>query len=221
MKMQRGVLVIIVGILVILAGLKIARHFKSAKADRVITHTGNPGSAGALKLKEAMRELWTEHVLWTREYIIAAVSGLEELKDVTDRLLKNQEDIGNAIVPVYGKDAGNKLTVLLKDHILIAADVVKAAKEGNKELLASSDKSWHDNARYIAQFLSGANPNWPFQDLLNMLNEHLKVTAEEAVAYINKKWSDSIKTFGEVFRQAMMMADALTDGIVKQFPDKF
>jgi hypothetical protein len=39
------------------------------------------------------------------------------------RLLKNQEDIGNAIVPYYGAAAGTKLTDLLKQPILIAVDL--------------------------------------------------------------------------------------------------
>ena len=47
------------------------------------------------------------------------------------RLLKNQVDIGNAIKPFYGNVAGDKLTSLLKDHIMGAVDLLKAAKAGN------------------------------------------------------------------------------------------
>lgn len=178
-------------------------------------------STDAIALKTAMRELWAAHVLWTREYIVSAVADAAENKDVTDRLLRNQQDIGNAIVPYYGKEAGQKLADLLRDHILISADVVAAAKAGDQEKLTQADARWHDNAKDIAKFLSDANPHWPYQALVDMLNDHLKLTTEEAVAQIKGEWSASIAKFDEVFKQAMMMADDLSAGIIKQFPDKF
>ena len=72
----------------------------------------------------------------------------------------------------------------------------------------------------IATFLSGANPNWPRQALLDMLNQHLTLTTQEAVARLQKNWTADVAAFDAIFNQAMMMADALTDGIAKQFPAK-
>lgn len=173
-------------------------------------------------LRTAMRKLWADHVIWTRDYIIAAVAGADDAKVAAERLLKNQEDIGNAIIPYYGADAGKKLTALLKDHILIAVDVVAAAKAGDTEKLTDADKRWHANADDIARFLSGANPkSWPFEAMRDMLYEHLKLTTGEAVARIGKKWADDVKAFDDIFEQALGMADGLTKGVVAQFPDKF
>ncbi|MGC2310969.1 MAG: hypothetical protein WA432_05085 [Candidatus Babeliaceae bacterium] len=172
-------------------------------------------------LNQAMRKLWSDHVFWTRLYIISAAADSPDIQPTTNRLLKNQEDLGNAVASYYGNDAGKKLTELLKEHILIAADVVTQAKNNNQEKLEEADKKWHKNAEDIATFLSSANPNWPKDDLVNMLNLHLKLTTDEAVARLQKKWSDDIAAFDKVFVQALSMADALTTGIVKQFPDKF
>src|SRR5687768_11167336 len=88
---------------------------------------GNP----AFALKTAMRKLWTEHVIWTREYIVAAIAGTPDADAAATRLLRNQDDIGQAIVPLYGAAAGTKLTQLLKEHILIAVDLLAAAKKGD------------------------------------------------------------------------------------------
>jgi hypothetical protein len=173
------------------------------------------------KLRTGMHKLWADHVIWTRDYIIAAVADANDAKVASERLLKNQLDIGNAIAPYYGADAGHKLTELLKDHILIAVDLVAAAKVGDTEKLTDADKRWHANADEIATFLSSANPNWPFDAMRNMLYEHLKLTTGEAVARIGKKWADDVKAFDDIFEQAMGMADGLTKGIVTQFPDKF
>src|ERR1043165_2001103 len=85
----------------------------------------------AQEFHDAMRKLWEDHITWTRLYIVSFAAGLPDTDAVAARLLKNQEDIGNAIRPVYGNDAGDKLTQLLKDHINGAVDILKAAKAGD------------------------------------------------------------------------------------------
>jgi len=175
---------------------------------------------GAMMLHEGMRRLWSDHVVYTRLYIVDAAAGLPSAEATSKRLLKNQEDIGNAIEPYYGSAAGAKLTDLLKQHILIAVDLVAAAKANDQTKLADADKRWHANAADIASFLSSANPNWPKQTLLSMLNEHLALTTQEATARLQQRWDDDIAAFDKIFSQAMMMADALSNGIAKQFPGK-
>ena len=66
------------------------------------------------------RVLWTDHAVWTRLYIIESLDNSPAASAAATRLLKNQEDIGNAIKPYYGDAAGTQLTALLKEHILIA-----------------------------------------------------------------------------------------------------
>ncbi len=73
-------------------------------------------SQSEVKFENKFRRLWIDHVLWTSNYITSATTaGAEDQKQVLKRLLKNQEEIGNAVKPVYGEKAGNKLTALLKE----------------------------------------------------------------------------------------------------------
>ncbi|MEO8626000.1 MAG: acetylglutamate kinase [Candidatus Limnocylindrales bacterium] len=196
----------------------------------------------------ALRQLWTDHIQWTRGYIIDAVEGatisphiadaaysqigdlastLEVIKpkSATDaaavRLLKNQEDIGNAIVPYYGTDAGAALTKLLKDHIVIAVGLVENAKGGDQAAFAANDQKWTDNIRDIARFLSGANPAWPENDVFDLLNQHLNLTKGEVVARLQKNWAADVKVSDDLLAEAMVIADTLYDGLVAQFPDRF
>ena len=186
------------------------------------TPAASPGSTDkATKLVLALRDLWVDHTGWTRNYIISFVAGLPDTNLVAQRLLKNQEDIGNAIKPFYGSEAGNKLTSLLKDHITGAVELLKAAKAGNKTGAAAAEKKWYDNADQIATFLSKANPNWSKVALKNMLDNHLALTKAEAVARLTGNYATDIATYDKVRQEANMMSDALVDGIVKQFPDKF
>ena len=174
----------------------------------------------AVEVKMAVRKLWEDHITYTRNYIISALADLPDSDAVAGRLLKNQDDIGDAIKPYYGEDAGKKLAALLRDHILIATEVVKAAKT-NKSQLADAQKKWSDNGKEIAAFLSSANPNWSKKDLEEMLQKHLDLTTGEVVGRLNKNWVADIKAYDDGHVHMLMFADALTDGIAKQFPDKF
>lgn len=170
-------------------------------------------------LRMAMRKLW--YAVYTRNYAISALAGLDDAGNVAERLLKNQGDIGNAIKPFYGNDAGDTLAGLLREHIRIAADIVKAANSGNNDGVTAGERKWHMNADEIAAFLSGANPNWPKAVLGDMLYKHLDYTNAEVVSRLKKDWIADSDAYRKGHEHILMLADMLTDGIVKQFPDKF
>ena len=182
---------------------------------------GGTGVSPATQLRQDMRKLWTDHVVWTRDYIVAAVGDQPGAQAAAARLLKNQEDIGAAIAGVYGKPAGDKLTTLLKEHITIAVDVIKFAKAGDKANQSQADAKWKKNGEEIAGFLAKANPNWPRATLVDMMNKHLSTTTDEVVARLTKNWDADVRAFDAVYNHILMMADALTDGILKQHPQKF
>ena len=174
----------------------------------------------AVKLKENMRRLWADHVIYTRQYIVDAVDGTGAANTSLSRLMRNQEDIGNAVAQYFGSPAGAQLTSLLKSHISIAGELVASAKAGDNAKVADADRRWHSNAVDIATFLANANSNWSRDDLIAMLNEHLMLTTQEATARIHKDFATDQASFDRIFTQAMNMADALADGIVKKFPEK-
>ena len=194
-----------------------------AKTGDVRSHSvSTPDGAKHAAFQDAMRKLWEDHITWTRVFIISAVADLPDKAAATDRLLQNQVDIGNAIKPYYGDEAGNKLTTLLKEHITTAAEVVAAAKANDKAKLDDANKRWFANADQIADFLSGANAkNWPAAEMKSMMREHLNLTTNEAVARLKGDWAADIKAYDAVHEQILKMADMLTMGIVKQFPNKF
>jgi hypothetical protein len=175
-----------------------------------------------ITLTLAMNKLWEDHVTWTRVYIISVTSGLPDADTAAKRLLQNQVDIGNAIKPFYGDQAGEQLTSLLKDHILTAADLLAAAKSGDNAKFNDANKRWYDNANQIAAFLNSANPNhWSLSDMQSMMKSHLDLTLDEATARLKSDWSGDVVAYDKVHDEILQMAGVLTDGIVKQFPDKF
>lgn len=178
-------------------------------------------SDSQLSLYQNMRKLWADHVFWTREYIVSAIDENADLEFAAERLLENQEHIGQAIVPYYGQAAGDQLTKLLKEHILIAVDLVEAAKIDDQEKFNDANDRWHQNASDISTFLSSANSSWPEEALVEAMNMHLKTTIDEAVARLTKNYEKDVTAFDAVFDHMMHMSDTLAAGIIAQFPEKF
>jgi hypothetical protein len=171
---------------------------------------------------DQMRKLWEDHVTWTRLAIISLASGTPDTQATVGRLLQNQTDIGDAIKPFYGDAAGQELTRLLREHILIAADLIAAAKAGDQAGVAQQQARWTANADEIAAFLASANPDsWPLDEMKTMLHEHLRLTTNEAVARLQGDWAADIAAYDEIHVQALGMADMLSNGIIKQFPSRF
>jgi hypothetical protein len=176
---------------------------------------------------DAMRKLWEDHITWTRMFIVSKATLAEDLPDIgptVERLLQNQTDIGDAIEPFYGADAAAALTSLLETHILQAAEILTVAKAGG-DPTAAIDR-WYANAHDIAVFLNAANPqHWPLEDLDTMMRDHLTLTLEEAVARLEARttgnYAVDIAKYDQVHLQILEMADMLSDGIIRQFPQAF
>ena len=169
-----------------------------------------------------MRKLWEDHITWTRLAIISLTTDSPDTQATVGRLLQNQSDIGNAIKPFYGKAAGTKLTALLREHILIAADLIAAARSGDQEAVASQQARWQANADEIAAFLSSANPrSWRPAEMRTMMRSHLRLTTNEVVARLTKNWSADVRAYDRIHVQILHMADMLSDGLVAQFPARF
>jgi hypothetical protein len=183
----------------------------------------NKVSAEAFRAE--MRRLWEDHIVWTRQYIVSAATletDLEDLVPTRDRLLLNQDHIGQAIAPFYGTDAGAALTALLKDHIVIAATAITEAKAGNDVGLTAALEDWYANGDAIATFLESANPsNWPFEMMSMHMRAHLDLTLQEAVARLGGDYPADIAAYDAIHAQILGMADMLADGIITQFPNRF
>jgi hypothetical protein len=199
-----------------------AGNLPTARASAFTALPDKDLSAKQFDFRNAMRKLWEDHITWTRVFIISSAANLQDNGPATQRLLQNQVDIGNAIKPYYGDAAGDKLTALLKEHITTAAEIVVAAKAGDTAKMVDANKRWFDNADAIAAFLSGANPkNWSAAGMKAMMHEHLSLTTNEVQARLKGDWAADIAAYDKVHEQILRMADMLSDGIIKQFPEKF
>jgi hypothetical protein len=193
-----------------------------AQAPMAMTAHPSALTRKAVTLHMDMRKLWEDHITWTRLAIISLESGTPDTVATVARLLRNQADIGNAIKPYYGKAAGNELTRQLRAHILIAADLIGAAKAGDSAKLADAQARWVKNADQIAAVLHSVNPRfWKLGAMKAEMHRHLDLTTQEAVARLQGNWTADVAAYDKVHRHILHMSDMLSDGIVKQFPARF
>ena len=174
-----------------------------------------------VEFRRDVRVLWEDHVAWTRLFIVSAVADLGDTDATAKRLLQNQADIGDAVATFYGDEAGAKLEALLRDHIVIAGDLIAAAKGADNAKVSERSAAWYANADDIAEFLAGANPAWPVGTLKDMMRGHLDQTLKEATAQLTGDFAASVAEYDHIATHILQMADTLAEGIVTQFPDRF
>jgi hypothetical protein len=195
--------------------------------DALARDGGDRGGKGSiskqeLELRNDMRKLWEDHITWTRLAIISLTTDSPDTQATVGRLLQNQDDIGDAIKPFYGDAAGEELSRLLREHILIAADLIAAARAGDSAAVATHQARWRANADEIAAFLNAANPrSWKLREMKEMLYDHLDLTTSEVVARLTGDWAADVAAYDAIHLQALEMADELSTGIVKQFDRRF
>ena len=197
-------------------------HGAPSYSHAAAAHASGKITPQELAFRNDMRVLWEDHVTWTRLAVISLLGDTPDTSATVGRLLQNQTDIGDAIKPFYGDAAGNALTGELRKHILIAADLIAAAKAGNADQVAAEQARWQQNADDIAALLASVNPRfWKRVAVRAMLGEHLRLTTEEVVARLQGDWAADVAAYDRIHHHALGMADTLSTGIVEQFPKRF
>lgn len=179
-------------------------------------------SVKAVAFQDTMRALWEAHGAWTHMVIVSFVGNLPNLAAEEQVLLQNQVDIGNAVKPYYGAAAANKLTRLLKAHILGAVAVLVAAKSGDETKLAQAETAWSANGRQIADFLHAADPRFLSRAAARkMMQVHLQQVIQQAVNELRGNYAGDARAFGPYIHHILAMADMISGGIIQQFPGRF
>lgn len=168
-----------------------------------------------ISLMNAIRQLWEQHVYWTRFFIISTAADLRDLEPVTNRLLQNPKDFARLLKPLFGEKAAGQFQELFTQHLRIAADLVNAAKHGEAAREKEASMKWYKNAEDIARFLACINPCWEEAKWKTMLYSHLEMTEKEAALRLQGDYTADIRLFGSIENEALKMAEYMFCGILK------
>ena len=178
-------------------------------------------SASEAKLRMAMRDAWDAHARWTRAYIVSSLAGLPDFTRANSRLLENADEVAGALKPYYQDPVVWPLISLLKRHVLLTGAEVTAARDGDSLRISTARADWSAGSDSLLQFLARTNSNWGDGRLGAVLQRYQDQTWRQIAARTRHDWMADVAACDQANMEAQGIADALSAGIVKQFPDKF
>lgn len=174
-------------------------------------------SRAQVLLRNRFRLLWEQHVYWTRIVITGIAFDSPDLDASLTRLLRNVPDFATTLSRFYRPSEVETFSALFRDHLVIAAELVQAAKAGDNEAVEDLTRRWYANGDDIVQQMNRMNPFWRPSELKPMWDRHLDLTINEATQILTGMYTESVATFDEIEKEALMMADIFWKGIIRQF----
>jgi hypothetical protein len=178
-------------------------------------------SGKVAETRAALRDLWLGHVFWVRGVVFATLAENGSAASAAEQAtVANAKEIAGSIAPFYGQAASDQLFSLLAGHYGAIKEYMDAAAKQDSSGRAMATDHLTANAREIAVFLSGANPNLPKETLEELLmahgGHHLQQIQEVQAGQFEKEAATWAAMKGHIY----VIADALTDALAKQFPEK-
>lgn len=181
-----------------------------------------PGANPSVVADAALRDLWIGHAFWVRSVVQETLAHNKAAAQAAEQqVVANAKQIAAAIEPFYGKPAADQLFSLLAGHYGAIKEYLAATDKGAKDKQAAARQKLIDNANQIAKFLSGANPNLPFDALQGMLLAHGGHHLEQIEQFKAHHYVEETQTWQAMKDHLYAIADALTGALAAQFPDKF
>lgn len=168
-----------------------------------------------------MQRLWTDFAVWTRQYIIAAVDERPEAPEAAARWLRAGDEIGRELENYYPRRAARRVAKLLRQHVMVAVDLIDAARAVDRTKYMDIDDVWYSNGEDLVDELCLRNMSWSKEELFALWNAQRDFTKDELAARLEQNFDKDVEAFDHVVATAVKFSDRITDGILRQFADKF
>lgn len=168
-----------------------------------------------------VRLLWEQHSNWSGMALTSIIFKLPNEEEVVERLLRNPEDFDHLLCNFYGEDKAREFAELLTEHLILAADLMKALMADDKKKAKGIQKKWYRNGDEIVTYLSEINPYWSREEWKEMFFEHLELIGEIGLSLINKEYELAVMAQDQLEYGALEMANLMIAGIMEQFPWEF
>lgn len=178
-------------------------------------------SVSQLNFIRYTRLLWEQHSTWSAMALTSIIFKLPNEEEVVDRLLRNPEDFGHLLSHFYGGEKAEEFSLLLTEHLTLAAHLMKAFMADNKKKARMIQKKWYKNGKEIISYLSEINPYWSKEVWEEMFFIHLEIIEKLGLSLLNKKYKKAIKLQDTLELEALEMANIMAEGIMEQFPWEF
>ena len=166
------------------------------------------------------KKLWDEHLFYTRNAIISLLSGSKDIDAVSERLMKNQEEIAELLYPYYDRNDVEAYTAVLKEHVVLAVNLINKIKAG--EDTTEATKAWYDNGDKMLTWMENENSYYWSRIVTQPLwNDHLKHTMDEVTNRMKEDWTADIESFDYNRSCMSKWAELYATGIVYNNMESF
>jgi len=130
---------------------------------------------------------------------------------------------GSATTPGRAGTTGNKTSApgYDKNRGVNSSTSAETMNNVDKEALSGIQQRLEANARQIATFFNTSNPNFKQSEFEGMMQSHVDYIVDQIDARLNGNWQADIQAFDQAMDHVFNFADALSQGIQRQFPDRF
>lgn len=189
---------------------------------KICTETYNLKTCSSeIGLNNRMRLVWEQHIYWSRMLLVSIISRLSDEQAVTNRLLQNPEDIAMVFGAYFSEESTNMLARLLTEHLQLGAELITALRDGDRTKADLINRQWYANADQLALTFAQMSPYYRFEEVKDMLYQHLGMLKNQTAYYLAGRYQESIQEFDASEQQILALADYLANGIVLQFPEDF
>ena len=183
--------------------------------------TASVNNKSSYAFAQTMQRLWMDHAIWARQYIIAAVDDRPELTEALARWLRNAADVGAALEEFYPRRPARRVAKLLKQHITVAVDLVDAAKNVDGAKFTAIDQVWTSNSDDLVDELCARDQSCSRDEVAARWDLARALTEQVLTARLEQHFDHDVESFDQLLTTCAAMGDLITDGILRQFADRF
>jgi hypothetical protein len=165
------------------------------------------------RFQDKSKYTWTEHLYYTRNAIISILAGLPDVTVVSERLIKNQDDIGYLLKHYYNPEQVTDFVNLLKRHITLATEFTTASKA--KTDVSGIRDAWYANGADIVNWMNMIDPTgWPAYKMGPLWNEHITRTIVQIESRVAESWAADIAALDAGHNCINLIAQEFALGVV-------
>lgn len=172
----------------------------------------------ASQLRSDLQYLWSSSAVLTREYLIGITLDLPSAKLAAQQLLDNHEEIGQLLVPLYGKEKAQEFTLLMKKQAQATLDIIDASKKNDKEAKEKALQDWKRTAYSISTFLDKTNPYLQYRVLNELFMNYLTFLIAMTTDRLEKKWEQDMTDYHALRNQLNKLISLVGKSFTDAFP---
>ncbi len=183
---------------------------------------GDANPASVAEMKQTFRDLWLGHIYWVQHAVLDSMKNSPAERDAVKKEVDaNTKQVASMLIPFYGEAASQKFLSLLDINIDAVREYSEATVAGNKNQQDAALARLASNSQDFGVFFSEVNPFLKKDTVRGLIAAHGAHHVLQINQYKKKDYAHLDETWKMMRVHVYVIADTLTEALVKQFPGKF